>query len=124
MDIKNIRAAHRLHCNILNAKVDLSPTCLFRDIRCGLKSNIPICCILFFIVRGWLYFLMNFSLVEKFINSYPSRTKWECNYIPCFICFLFRRVRKLYVCPQSDVNCCCFGKPAIVLLSEERYLNE
>lgn len=124
MDIEDINNAHELHCAILNSQVNLSPRNLFRDIRCGLKSNIPICCVLFFIVLGWFYFFINFSLVKRFIYWYPPQTTCEYCYKPCFICFLFHRVRKLYVCPKSDVNCCCFGKSAIVFLSEERSLNE
>lgn len=120
MDIKEIRKLHSLHCDILNSKVDFKPT-IFRDVRCGLKSNIPVCCILFFLVRRWLYFFINFTLVKKFIYCYPAKAECKYSYIPCFICFLFRRVRKLYVCSENDVNCCGFGKPAIVFLTDERY---
>ena len=103
-----LEETHGVYCDVHNAKVDLSPWAVFRDVRCGWKSNIPICCILFFCVF-WkmLYFFISFSIVKKFIYWYPPRTPEGCNYIPCFICFLLRRGYKLYVCSADDVTCCC-----------------
>lgn len=100
--------AQQIHCDILNSKVDMSLGAIFRDIRCGWKSNIPICCILFFcVIWRMLYFFITFSLVRKFIYWYPPNMSEGCNYIPCFICFMLRRGRKLYVCNENDKTCCC-----------------
>lgn len=117
-----LRKVTELHVDMLNCQLDLRPASIIRDIRCGWKSNIPICCVLFFcVVWRLLYVFINFSLVKKFLYWYPPRTVCESNYIPCFICLLLRRVRKLYVCSEKDVTCCCFNKQPIVLLIEERY---
>jgi hypothetical protein len=116
--LEEIDNAHEKHCDILNSKVDIA---IFRDINCGLKSNIPVCCILFFcIIWRTLYFFITFSLVKKFIYWYPPHSPEECNYIPCFVCYLLRRDRKLYVCAENDVTCCCFNKAKLIPLSEER----
>lgn len=118
-----IEIAQDIHCDVLNSKVDLSPVAILRDIRCGWKSNIPVCCILFFcVVWRLLYFFIAFSLVKKFIYWYPPNSPEGCNYIPCFFCFLLRRGRKLYVCSANDSTCCCFNKPAVIYLSDERLL--
>lgn len=118
VSLKKIRKATELHCDILNSQVHLGS--IYRDVRCGLRSNIPVCCILFFIIRGLFYYFINFSLVKKFICYYPPKTLCKYNYVPCFICFLFHRVRKLYVCSEEDITCCCYGKPPICFLSEEK----
>lgn len=117
--LKEIRNITSLHVDILNSEVDLRY--IYRDVRCGLKSNIPVCCIIFFIMRKFLYFFINFSLVKKFIYCYPP-PKQKYNYVPCFVCFLFRRVRKVYDCSKSDISCCCYNKPSIIFLTDEKYL--
>lgn len=120
--LEEIRDATKLNCDIENSKTNINFSSICRHIRCGLKSNIPICCIVFYLLREPLYFFINFTLVKKFIYWYPYRTKCKYNYVPCLICFLFRRVRKLYVCTESDIDCCC--KQSAIIILEKRGNNE
>lgn len=113
----DIRFINNLHVDVLNANVDFNFKLIYRDFRCGWKSNIPICCMLFFsFFWRFLYLFVNYSLVKKFLSSYPADGRWR--YKPCFMCFLFGRVRKLYLCNENDVSCCWFNEPKAVLLTE------
>ena len=119
MNRSNIEELNDLHVDFLNAEVNFK--LLPRDIRCGLRSNIPICCILFFcVIWRLLYFFINFSLVKKFLGWYPPNSPEGCNYIPCLFCLLLRRSRKLYECELNDKTCCCYNKARLIYLSEER----
>ena len=105
--LKDIQLATQLHVDILNSKNNFSH--IRNDVKCGLKSNIPVCCILFFCIIWKLIFcFMSFNLAKRFICWYPDKAKYDWEYVPCFMCFLLRRYRKVYVCSESDVNCCCF----------------
>ena len=44
---EDIEVATELYYDIENAKIDLNLSSFIHDFRCGWKSNIPICCIIF-----------------------------------------------------------------------------
>lgn len=104
---KDLEKISSLYCDIVNSKPGFN---VIGHIRCGIGSNIPICCILFFILREILYYFIHFKIVKYFIYNYPPRGK-EYYYIPCFICFVLGRVRKVNICSEDDANCCLSRRP-------------
>jgi hypothetical protein len=83
---------------------------ILNHIRCGYHSNIPICCMIFFLVF-WipLFYLLCFQWVKQFINWYPPpmRNKKRFDYVPCPFCFIFNRRRKILLCEKDPENCVC-----------------
>lgn len=59
----------------------------YGEIRCGLRSKIPVCCILFYLLL-WkpLFLFIHFDIVKRFIVWYPPRTYYNYNHVPCLIC--------------------------------------
>jgi hypothetical protein len=105
--LEDVHTVTQLHVDILNSKDNF--TNIGNDIKCGLKSDIPVCCIIFFCTFWKLFFcFVSFSLVKKFIYWYPPRVTCDWDYVPCFICSILRRSRKVYVCSENDTSCCCF----------------
>ena len=89
--------------DIVHAKYRFRPR---HDIRCGLKSNIPLCCILFFLVFWQIIFIfVHFSIVRKFVSWYPPE---PCGYVPCVFCVIRKSFRKVHDCSASDPHCCMF----------------
>ena len=79
----------------------------WHHIICGIRSNIPFCCIVFFIIFWKLIFLfINFSIVRKFVSWYPPRKTCNYHYVACPICVLFGRFHSLYICDENDSYCC------------------
>lgn len=102
-DIKDIGSPYVL---LSQSKVDFNLNCIY----CGLKSNIPFCCILFFLIF-WkpIFILVHFKIVQKFIHYYPPRTYCDFCYIPCFFCLMLRKCSPLKTCNyQEDSDCCCY----------------
>lgn len=95
--------------DILHAKYNLR----FRgDLMCGLKSNIPVCCILFYVFIWKTSFLfVHFPIVKKFIYWYPPKT--SCGYVPCLVCLLRKRFNKVHECDVKDSQCCMFKAKGI-----------
>jgi hypothetical protein len=89
------------------AEFDLDFSKLYHHIRCGIRSNIPFCCIIFF-CSFWkfIFLLFNFSFVRKFINWYPPRKTYNYHYVACPLCVIMHRYRYLRVCNENDSWCC------------------
>jgi hypothetical protein len=88
-----------------NCRVDYSPKTLYRHVRCGRCSGIPVCCILFFL-GFWvpLFLFINFKPVKRFVKWWPPQERF--NYVPCFICYWRRNKKKIHVCKLGDKRCC------------------
>lgn len=100
---KNIEILRDLLILKQNSNVDFSIFAWISTTRCGINSNIPFCCILFFLFC-WrpLFVLLHFKIIEKLIYFYPGKNDYH--YVPCFFCLILNKKRKLYKC---DVNCYC-----------------
>lgn len=81
----------------------------YKSVKCGLKSNIPICCILFYITFWhFLFLFMRFGFVWKFIRRYPIEN--DRRYVPCFMCYILNKKSKLHKCSEDDITCCRHSK--------------
>lgn len=68
----------------------------FHDIVCGLRSNIPACCI-----RFWLDAYLQMSSYDQ--DSYFQKvSNSPFSYIPCPSCFENKIVNKLILCENSN----------------------
>lgn len=108
---EEIKCLETLYLDNINSSMKRHPWSLRRiwnHIRCGQHSNIPLCCILFFIVF-WtpLFYLLCFKPVKWFINWYPPIRQERFNYVPCPFCLVFNRRRKLKIC---GTDCWCKRK--------------
>lgn len=102
---EELRVLLELHVDLENSKPEFSLRDMFRHIRCGFRSNIPICCILFYVfVWNFIYLFMYFEVVKKFICWYPPKN--VCEYVACPICVILRRRQELHECSEFDPNCC------------------
>ena len=107
VSLKEIEELCELQVLVINQHKDRwSPTKIWQTIVCGWHSNIPICCIAFFLLV-WipLFNFRDFSWVRKITHWWPPIS---FNYVPCPFCFLFNRRRKLKKCEITCGSCCRF----------------
>ncbi len=85
---------------------------IWRTIVCGWHSNIPVCCIVFFLLC-WspLFYLTAFSWVQRFIEWWPP-SKRRFNYVACPLCVLRNKRNRLKICSESTgcAGCCRYNK--------------
>ena len=80
---------------------------LWRTVVCGWYSNIPVCCIIFFVlVWSPLFYFNSFSLVKKFLDRWPPGKPFY--YVACPFCVLFNKRKKSKVCEYSCTGCCLY----------------
>jgi len=75
-------------------------------IRCGTRSNIPICCMIFFsCIWEPCSMLTHFHIFKRFKEWY-FHLSGGFNYIPCPFCILIDKPRVLYKCSGQEYGCC------------------
>jgi hypothetical protein len=106
MEIKasDVREIEYLYCLRKNCK--FKPYFL-HHFRCGRRSNIPVCCMIFF-VTFWqaCWILGHFPLVKRFLSYYPSTKYHKYRYVPCFYCYLMGRCNRVLTCDKDCKSCC------------------
>lgn len=82
-----------------------------KHVRCGRMSNIPFCCIVFYLFF-WtpMFACRRLPLFKRFTRWYPPGKPF--NYVPCFLCLTLQRRRKIKHCDYApnDVGCCLYKK--------------
>ena len=80
------------------------------DINCGIKSNIPLCCILFWIIiwKPIFHLLPITGSMNRYLFSkkYLKYLKIEVEYIPCPICIFKNKANKLKHCIDNLPETC------------------
>ena len=100
IETSEIRCLEYLYC--LKKNCQYSPY-FFRHFRCGWHSNIPICCMIFFVTFWQVCWLLgHFPLIRKFLGYYPSHKYRNYRYVPCFFCYFMGSCNRVLTC---NVNC-------------------
>jgi len=76
------------------------------DIKCGCHSNIPLCCILFYIVIWPIVPKKHRRAYLGAHTQYAKDTGIWYEYIPCPICWMRKRVANRKTCTEQTCKTC------------------
>jgi len=74
----------------------------WQDMACALESNIPLCCIRFWLSKEW-----NDKSDEEKLNYINDSNRYDdAEYVRCQECIGGKRVKELKICSDNDFRIC------------------